>query len=162
MRPPPSHRAWHRSLRMPFAEHDCVKAIFESTDIHTDNDRSTRSSTHRRSSLKCWGNPSKSGIEVAGTERERSRSVPTARPSTWRAADKRNNPWVQRYSPPGERAGRGLLISCARATRGRGLPSLDARSWESTRPASLVLHVSRRRNYGGWRRSFFPPCLPLV
>ena len=169
---------------LPFAERDDAKAIFRSTDIHTDNDRSTRSSTHRRSSLKCRGNPSKSGNDVEGTERERRRSAPTARPSTWRAADKRNDPWAQRYSQPGKRVERGLLVSSARATRGRGRKgkerpgallarraptmkqwSLDARSGESTRPTLFgPSRSSRMSRVEETRRlaPLFPPCLPVV
>jgi hypothetical protein len=49
---------------------------------------------------------------------------------------KAQQPVGSAYSPPGERVGRGMLISCARATRGRGLPSLDTRSGRpSSRPS---------------------------
>ena len=44
------------------------------------------------------------------------------------------------------------MLSCARATRGLGRPSLDTHSWDSTRPVSLVPHVSRQRN------TFLPAC----
>jgi hypothetical protein len=42
---------------------------------------------------------------------------------------------------PEQRRGWSLMIFCARATRGRGLPSLDARSGRSIRPHLCRVHM---------------------
>ena len=53
-----------------------------------------------------------------------------------------------------QRMGWSLMIFCARATRGRGLPSLDARTLETRQLTAPILRAGTRRGLDGCAMDF--------